>query len=124
MTNPRVTALYRRQLKTLMTVFKGDYEMFHRSRMAIRGEILKYKDETDQVKINKLLFGFEEGRRALLSGIMQVDSQLLLFRLMCRRTDHTDGRLERNTQWGLRSNQWTSNNHLIEDRECSVMRGK
>ena len=43
-----------------MVVFKGDYEMFHLSRIAVRKEILKFRDEKDPVQVNKYLFGFEE----------------------------------------------------------------
>ena len=52
----RTLAMYRRTLKTFMTVFQGDYEMFHRSRLELRKSIEAQKGETDQAKVNELLF--------------------------------------------------------------------
>lgn len=48
--------MYRRMLKSMMVVFKGDPEMFHRCRVEIRKSIYDNKDETDLGKINELLF--------------------------------------------------------------------
>lgn len=77
------------------------------------------------MKINKLLFGFEEGRRALMSGIMQVNSlNSNQIRLMFRRMAPTDGKLERNMRWELASSQWIILKHLIKDRESPVMRSE
>jgi hypothetical protein len=73
-----------------MIVFKGDYEMFHWSRIEIRKSIHKFKDVTEPMEYNKLLFGFEEGRRQLLTGIVQVSIDYN--RETFRRTEHTDGR--------------------------------
>ncbi len=64
--------MYRRMLKSMMVVFKGDFEMFHRCRMEVRRSILESKDETDPVKINEMLFQFEETRRILLQSVVQV----------------------------------------------------
>lgn len=44
--------LYRRLLKTMMKVFDGDYEMFHRSRIEARTKILENKDLKDVTQIN------------------------------------------------------------------------
>ena len=40
--NPKTMMMYRRFLKAMMRVFKGDYEMFHRSRIALRANIQEY----------------------------------------------------------------------------------
>ena len=40
----------------MMTVFDGDYEMFHRVRLEVRKEIEKHKDERDPMTINELLY--------------------------------------------------------------------
>mmetsp|Transcript_27736 Transcript_27736/g.24535 ORF Transcript_27736/g.24535 Transcript_27736/m.24535 type:complete len:136 (-) Transcript_27736:26-433(-) len=73
--NPKTMMMYRRMLKAMMRVFKGDYEMFHRSRIEFRKNILEYKDITTKKELNKVIFGFEEGRRMLLKNIMQGDLQ-------------------------------------------------
>ncbi len=52
----KTLGMYRRMLKSMMVVFKGDYEMFHRCRMEIRNSIIQHKDETDPAKINEILF--------------------------------------------------------------------
>jgi len=70
--NPKTLGMYRRMLKSLMVVFKGDYEMFHRSRLEIRRSIIDLKDEQDPLRVNEALFQFEEGRRALLQNVVQV----------------------------------------------------
>lgn len=50
--------LYRRLLKTMMKVFDGDYEMFHKSRIEARVKILQNKSLTDPVEIqDKIFFG-------------------------------------------------------------------
>jgi complex III assembly factor LYRM7 len=43
-------------LKSMMVVFKGDPEMFHRCRIEIRRSIIDTKDERDPIKVNELLF--------------------------------------------------------------------
>ena len=62
----KTLGMYRRMLKSMQIVFKGDYEMFHRCRLEIRKSIQSQKDETDPAKINELLFQYEETRRILL----------------------------------------------------------
>jgi complex III assembly factor LYRM7 len=62
--------MYRRMLKSMMTVFKGDPEMFHRCRIQVRNSIQDHKDETDPIKINEILFQFEETRRILLQNVV------------------------------------------------------
>ncbi len=54
--NPKTLALYRRMLKSMMTIFRGDPEMFHRCRLQVRGQILETRDETDPAKINEQIF--------------------------------------------------------------------
>ncbi|CAI2383704.1 unnamed protein product [Moneuplotes crassus] len=73
--NPKTMMMYRRMLKAMMRAFKGDYEMFHMSRIEFRKNILEYKDIQTKKELNKVLFGFEEGRRMLLKNIMQGDLQ-------------------------------------------------
>jgi hypothetical protein len=68
---PKTIAMYRRMLKTMMVVFEGDYEMFHRARIELRQSIVKEKDEVDLMKINELLFQYEESRRVLLKNVVQ-----------------------------------------------------
>ena len=73
--NPKTLAMYRRMLKSLSVVFRGDYEMFHKSRLEIKRSIQSFATETDPLKVNKLIFDFEEGRRALENQIMQGNLQ-------------------------------------------------
>ena len=54
--NIRTLAMYRRMLKSFQTIFKGDFEMFHRSRIELRRSIEAHKDEKDAQKVNELLF--------------------------------------------------------------------
>ena len=54
--NPKILGMYRRMLKSMMIVFKGDYQMFHKCRLEIRKSIEIHKSENDPVKINELLF--------------------------------------------------------------------
>lgn len=63
---------YRRLLKTMMKTFDGDYEMFHRLRIESRREIIKNKDELDEVKIQNLIFYGEEVRDFLSVNLVQV----------------------------------------------------
>ena len=37
--NPKTLMMYRRMLKSMQTVFTGDHEMFHRSRIEMRRSI-------------------------------------------------------------------------------------
>ena len=67
----KTLAMYRRTLKSFMTVFKDDYEMFHRARIEFRRSIESHADERDPAKVNELLFQYEETRRTLLSKIVQ-----------------------------------------------------
>ena len=48
--------MYRRMLKSMMRVFDGDFEMFHRARMEFRQSINDNAHETDPAKVNALLF--------------------------------------------------------------------
>lgn len=60
MSTPHLGTLkfYRRLLKTMMSVFDGDYEMFHKTRLEARQKILENKALTDPVEIqNKIFFG-------------------------------------------------------------------
>ena len=68
--HPKTLAMYRRMCKSLMTVFEGDYEMFHRSRIEVRRSIEEYKDERDIAKVNELLFQYEESRRTMLKSVV------------------------------------------------------
>ena len=54
--NPKTLAMYRRMLKSMMDVFDGDYEMFHRARLEVRQSIEERKTVTDPKEINELLF--------------------------------------------------------------------
>ena len=40
--------MYRRMLKSMMRVFDGDYEMFHRARLEVRQSIESQKEIRDQ----------------------------------------------------------------------------
>ena len=48
--------MYRRMLKTMMVVFKNDFEMFHRARIEVRRSIEATAQERDLQKVNELLF--------------------------------------------------------------------
>ena len=62
---------YRRLLQTMMKVFQGDYNMFHKCRLEARQKILENKSLTDPVEIqNKVFFG-EEVRDFLAVNLMQ-----------------------------------------------------
>ena len=67
----KTLAMYRRTLKSFMTVFKDDYEMFHRARIEFRHSIEADKEERELAKVNELLFQYEETRRTLLQKIVQ-----------------------------------------------------
>ena len=58
--------MYRRTLKSFMTVFKDDFEMFHRARIEFRKSIESTKEERELAKVNELLFQYEETRRTML----------------------------------------------------------
>lgn len=58
-----------------MTIFKGDHEMFHKTRISVRKNIEMQADETDTAKINQYLFEYEEGRRQLEQGVVQGNLQ-------------------------------------------------
>ena len=68
-------AFYRRLLHTMMKTFVGDYNMFHRVRLEARRKILENKDETDEVKIHKLIFFGEESRDFLEKNLIQANLQ-------------------------------------------------
>lgn len=71
----KTLAMYRRMCKSFMTVFQGDYEMFHKARIEVRRSIELHKDERDVSKINDLLFQYEESRRTLLKSVVQGNLQ-------------------------------------------------
>ena len=73
--NPRTLMMYRRMLKSMQTVFRGDYEMFHRARIEMRRSIEAQKEESDPAKVAELLFQYEETRRALLQNVVQGNLQ-------------------------------------------------
>ena len=52
----KTLTMYRRCLKSFMTVFKNDYEMFHRARIEFRKSIESQSEERDLAKVNELLF--------------------------------------------------------------------
>jgi len=52
----KTLTMYRRMCKTMMVVFKNDYEMFHRARIELRRSIESQKEERDLHKVNELLF--------------------------------------------------------------------
>lgn len=66
---------YRRLLKTMMKVFNGDYEMFHKVRIESRNKILENKNETDEIKIQEKIFFGDECRDFLLSSVLQGNLQ-------------------------------------------------
>lgn len=63
--------MYRRMLKSMMRVFDGDFEMFHRARIEVRRSIEDQKDLRNVSEINELLFQYEESRRILLKNVYQ-----------------------------------------------------
>ena len=52
----KTLGMYRRMLKSMQVVFKGDFDMFHRCRIEIRRSIQDTSEERDPAKINELLF--------------------------------------------------------------------
>ena len=52
----KTLAMYRRSLKSFMTIFKDDYEMFHRARIEFRRSIEAQAGERELAKVNELLF--------------------------------------------------------------------
>lgn len=68
-------AFYRRLLHTMMKTFVGDFNMFHRVRIEARRKILENKDETDEIKIQKLIFFGEESRDFLEKNLIQANMQ-------------------------------------------------
>lgn len=68
-------AFYRRLLQTMMKSFVGDYNTFHKVRLEARKKILENKEETDEMKIHKLIFFGEETRDFLEKNIIQANMQ-------------------------------------------------
>jgi hypothetical protein len=68
---PTMLLLYRNVLKTMMYVFKGDYNSFHMLRISIRREIEKSKDLNDRKEIKGRMMDLEEIRLNLLNNVMQ-----------------------------------------------------
>jgi complex III assembly factor LYRM7 len=66
----KTLGMYRRMLKSMMVVFKGDPEMFHRCRLEIRKSIKDQSEERDPAKVNELLFQYEETRRILMQNVV------------------------------------------------------
>jgi len=73
--NPKTLMMYRRMLKSMQTVFHGDYEMFHKARIEMRRSIEAQSEERDPAKVAELLFQYEETRRILLQGVVQGNLQ-------------------------------------------------
>lgn len=71
MPHVKTLLMYRRMLKSMMDVFDGDYEMFHRARIEVRQSIESQKDLTSTSEVNELLFQYEESRRILLKSVYQ-----------------------------------------------------
>ena len=71
----KTLAMYRRMVRSLYTVFENDPEMFHRTRIEIRRSIEEHKEERDLMKVNELLFQYEETRRILLTKLVQGNLQ-------------------------------------------------
>jgi hypothetical protein len=61
MYNPSI-ALYRRLLKALRSKFSGDRKTYVQFRSAFKSDILRFKDENDQIKISKLVFDLDVTR--------------------------------------------------------------
>mmetsp|Transcript_16686 Transcript_16686/g.17376 ORF Transcript_16686/g.17376 Transcript_16686/m.17376 type:complete len:134 (-) Transcript_16686:27-428(-) len=70
-TKKTVLTLYRRMLYTLMEVFEGDYETFHKMRIGIRREIEKNSGDMDEKSIRQKILDLEEARTVMTSSIMQ-----------------------------------------------------
>lgn len=68
-------AFYRRLLHTMMKSFVGDYNMFHQIRLEARRKILENKNETDEIKIQKMIFFGEESRDFLEKNLIQASLQ-------------------------------------------------
>jgi hypothetical protein len=56
-------------LKSMMRVFDGDYEMFHKARIEVRQSIETQKDMRSVSEVNETLFQYEESRRLLLKSV-------------------------------------------------------
>lgn len=69
--NTNTLRLYRKMLYTMMYVFRGDYNTFHRMRITLRREIEKRKDLTDPKELREKLLDMEDARNMLLRDIMQ-----------------------------------------------------
>ncbi len=70
--NKDTLAFYRRLLHTMMEVFHGDFNTFHRIRIEARQKILENKDLTDELEIQEKIFFGEEARDFLTSNVIQV----------------------------------------------------
>lgn len=66
----KTLTMYRRMLKTMMVVFKNDFEMFHRARIEVRRSVESTAGERDLAKVNELLFQYEEARRVLSEKVI------------------------------------------------------
>lgn len=69
-TNKLVLKIYRRMLYTLMEVFEGDYESFHKMRILIRREVEKNKDN-NIATIKQKILDFEEARKIISTSLIQ-----------------------------------------------------
>lgn len=58
-------------LKTMMKVFDGDADMFHRVRLEVRQKIYEYKDEKEVTQIQNRIFFGEEARDFLTNNILK-----------------------------------------------------
>jgi len=74
--NQRTLNFYRRLLHSMMKTFVRDVEMFHKVRLEARRKILENKDETDDVKIQDMIFFGEEVREFLNNNLIQAPTLL------------------------------------------------
>ncbi len=70
-TKKTVLSLYRKMIYSLMEVFEGDYENFHRMRITIRREIEKSENDVDEKVIRQKIIDLEEARKTISSSIIQ-----------------------------------------------------
>lgn len=67
--------LYRRMVKVLGQKFQGDALTLTQTKYALRMEVLSHKEETDPIKISKLILDGDIAREWLLSEMMRADLQ-------------------------------------------------
>ena len=74
MYNPSI-AVYRRILKALRSKFVGDRKTCVQLKTSFKADILKHREETDQVKISSVVFDFDTAREWLTTEVMRADLQ-------------------------------------------------